>query len=469
MNPLEWARTGENLPLGGTLQEMLANRPDWQIWRTDSGYALIVSPELHSFWLEGGFLEPGVFLPISSGAYATETDRLGFVSSAEAGPVPQTISRAEGVLRSFLTARSAFGTQVRLVHALYVSSLPYVLPVGSGADTQEDKYTLGRWLTGGMNVPFTDEERMLRYAPALTLSLYREMLSLLGWQAEAPQKLAAYEPAKDTSFSSAVLSRVSPKRDQPFTLAGRPELERFLREQVLDIIDKEEAYRRMGIGFPGPTLLVGPPGCGKTYAVQKLAEYLGWPVFEVNASSIASMYIHETGRLIAQLFKQAEENAPAIVVIDEMEAYLSSRGGDGYGGIAHTEEMAEFLRVMPSLPEKHILLFGMTNMPDRIDPAILRKGRFDHVIQLEMATREEMAEVLMKQLCNVPTEQGIDYLQIGGRLAGRPISDAVYVSREAGRLAVLNGQERIDGDLLLKACGNLSLEGQKDKRLVGFR
>ena len=469
---MDWTdalREGEQLPGGSLLRERLARRADWQIWQTDSGSALAVSKELLDTWLDASLLEPGVFLPLPGGAFAAETDGTGFISSAEAGPFPKTLSQTEGVARAFALSRSGLGGQARLRHALYLSSIPHLLPVGAGADREDDPYTLGRWLADGVNLPFTDEERMSRYAPALTPSLYRELLALLGWRAEAPERLKDYEASRDLPLRAPVLPRTAPERDGPFELAGRPALTKFFREQVLDIIDHEEAYRRMGIGFPGPTLLIGPPGCGKTYAVQRLAEYLGWPVFEVNSSSIASMYIHETGRLIARLFEQAAENAPSVVVIDEMEAYLSARGGEGYGGIAHTEEMAEFLRALPLLPQKRVLLFGMTNLPGRIDEAILRKGRFDHVIRVEMATREEMAAVLRAQLKDIPVGRDVDYDAIGGLLAGRPISDAVYAAREAGRLAVVNGRERIDGELLRRACASLSAGGAADRRPMGFR
>ena len=84
-----------------------------------------------------------------------------------------------------------------------------------------------------------------------------------------------------------------------FKLPGRPELESFLNEHVIDIVRNAERYKALGIGFPSAIILHGPPGCGKTFAVEKLVEFLGWPSFQIDASSIGSPYIHETSRKVA--------------------------------------------------------------------------------------------------------------------------------------------------------------------------
>lgn len=95
--------------------------------------------------------------------------------------------------------------------------------------------------------------------------------------------------------------------------------------RVALIVADEERYAAMGIGFPGGIILEGPTGCGKTYAVERLAEHLGWPSFSIEASSVASPYIHETSRKVAEIFSEAMKAAPAVVIIDEMDAFLASR------------------------------------------------------------------------------------------------------------------------------------------------
>ena len=459
-------QAGDTLPGGSVLKERSARLGAWQIWRTDNGSALLASPELTRQWEEEGQTEPGIFLPLNESWFFLEEAHYGLISSAEAGPYPRTSQETAALAETFLRTRKAC-PDGHLGSALYVPRLPYLLLCGTGADRQEDPWTLGRWVAGGMNAPFTDWERMRTWAPGLTEDLYRTLLAGFGWQETAPEKLR--EPLRPSE--AAVLPASVPRgsrQEGEFSLPGRRELQTFFRERILDVIDREEEYRRMGILFPGPTLLYGPPGCGKTFAVERLAEYLGWPVFSVNAASIASSYIHETSRLIARLFEQAMDSAPSVVVMDEMEAYLSSRGGYGFSGTAHSEEMAEFLRLLPQLPEKRVLLFGMTNMPEEIDPAIKRKGRFDHILELSFPTRAELTELLSSLLKDIPKEKDLHLGDIAARLEGRAISDAAFVAKEAGRLAVVRHRQRIGQDLLEEACAALSGQKEYSKHRIGF-
>ena len=462
-------RPGDILPGGSVCGEKYARQGDWQIWQTQSGYALFVSAARADAWAEQGMAEPGIFLPYSEELRVAETDRFELISSSDFGPYPKTAGQTEALVKAFVQTRKLF-PEARLAHALYLPQLPFLLTFGSGNDAEQDPWTLGRWTAGGMNIPFTDRNRMRTWAPWITEGLYADLMRLLHWEETDPQPIRPASPP-EASVSAAVTGRREPRREGPFTLPGRAELERFFRERIIDVIEREEAYRRMGISFPGPTLLVGPPGCGKTYAVEKLTEYLGWPSYAVRAETIASSYLHETSRLISGLFRQAMENAPAVVIMDEMEAYLSSREGGGSYQQYHTEEMAEFLRVLPELPEKKVLLFGMTNMPDRIDEAIRRKGRFDHILKVEMPTEEELAVLMESLLKDIPKERGLDLGRIARKLEGRPISDAVYVVKEAGRLAVVGNKERIDDTLLRQAWEELENQGRERsfRRTIGFQ
>ena len=457
---------GDTLPGGSVLKERAARLGAWQIWRTENGSALLASPELVMRWEEEGQTERGIFLPVNEAWFVLEEENYGLISSAEAGPYPRTCRETASLAETFLRTRKAF-PDGHLGSALYVPRLPYLLLPGKGEDRQEDPWTLGRWISGGMNAPFTDRERMLSWAPGLTEDLYRTLLSGFGWKETPPEKLREPLRPSDPPAPPAAVPRGTRKEGE-FTLPGRRELQAFFRERILDVIDREEEYRRMGISFPGPTLLYGPPGCGKTFAVERLAEYLGWPVFSVNAASIASSYIHETSRLIARLFEQAMDSAPSVVIMDEMEAYLSRRGGIGFSNTAHTEEMAEFLRLLPLLPEKKVLLFGMTNMLQEIDPAIRRKGRFDHTLELGYPTREELTELLSSLLKDIPKEAGLRLEDIAARLEGRAISDAAFVAKEAGRLAVVRHRQRIGQDLLEEACAALTGQTGQSKKRIGF-
>ena len=462
----EWPKKGDQLPAGGTLRTRYAQDADWQIWTTDEGSALLVANALHEAWLDQGLLEPGVFLPLGTGSLCAEVRLPEFVSSAQDGPAPQSATQAFALASCLAHTRRAM-PDAHLSHALYLPLIPHLLPTAEGPDPERDPQTLGRWLTGGMDVPFTDRKRMIEWVPGMTEDTYNTLLGLLGWQETTPQRVRAIEP-RQIEVSAVATRRTTPHREGPFSLPGREQIERVFRERIIDVIDREDAYRRMGIGFPGPTLLVGPPGCGKTFAVEQLVEYLGWPSFEVSAGTIGSSYIHETSRLISQLFEQATENAPSIVVMDELEAFLSERASLGGGHQHRMEETAEFLRYLPELPKRRVLLFGMTNLPDLVDKAIMRKGRFDHVIEVGMPTQDEVTAILDSLLRDVPREGGLDLAPVAHRLVGRPVSDVAYVAKEAGRLAVTQGRDRIGSAQLHAACDDLMGGDTRRRRRIGF-
>ena len=213
----------------------------------------------------------------------------------------------------------------------------------------------------------------------------------------------------------------------------------------------------------------GPPGCGKTYAVERLVDYLGWPSFQIEASSVASPYIHETSKKVAEVFDKAMENAPSVLVVDEMEAFLSERQS-GISGQHHVEEVAEFLRRIPEAIKNRVLIIAMTNKIEMIDAAILRRGRFDHVVKVGMASEEEVHALLTKLVNDVPCENDIDVAQLAKRLAGRPLSDVAFAVREAARLAARAGRDKLDQSNLMLAIDGTPLRSNDEvaSRKIGF-
>ena len=163
------------------------------------------------------------------------------------------------------------------------------------------------------------------------------------------------------------------------------------------------------------------------------------------------------------------ENSPAIIVIDEMESFLADRE-IGSGSSAHrVEEVAEFLRKIPEAIKNNVIVIGMTNRIEMIDPAILRRGRFDHVIEVPMATEEEVFSLLSKLLSERPCADALDIKVIAKKLSGRPLSDVSFVVREASRLTAKAGNKSIDNDSLQKALEVTTTRGKiENKRKFGF-
>ena len=258
----------------------------------------------------------------------------------------------------------------------------------------------------------------------------------------------------------------SPK---PFELPGRPELEDSSTSMSIDIIRNKERYKALGVGFPSAVVLHGPPGCGKTFAVDQLVEYLGWPSFQIDASSVASPYIHETSKKVADMFDKAMQNAPSVLVIDEMEAFLADRESGGGGSHHRVEEVAEFLRRIPEAAKNEVLIVAMTNRVEMIDSAIMRRGRFDHVIKVDYANADEVLALLDKLLATLPTDKTVDTGPLAKKLAGRPLSDVAFVVREGARLAARAGEDRLGQEFLLAALEDTpSRTEEGSSRRIGF-
>lgn len=345
--------------------------------------------------------------------------------------------------------------------AIYDEAGKRLIPFPDPALPLRDKADiLGRYLTGGIEVRGDDIMALERILPKIDADDLEAIVTAAGLTPKTPVRSG--KPARHASGSR---PKILSKAIGPFDLPGRPALADFFNEHVIDVVADEERYTALGIGFPGGIILEGPTGCGKTFAVERLIEHLGWPSFNIEASSVASPYIHETSRKVAQVFADAVKVAPPVIVIDEMDAFLSSREAGSHQH--HVEEVAEFLRRIPEAAKNRVLVIGMTNQVDAIDPAILRRGRFDHVIHVDHAGREEVAALLVALLADVPNDIK-DVAGLAVALAGRPLSDVSFVVREAARLTARGKKERIGPDEIARALAKSPSRDADDQRRIGF-
>lgn len=256
----------------------------------------------------------------------------------------------------------------------------------------------------------------------------------------------------------------------PFVLPGAEKLETFFNEQVVDIVNHVEEYNAMGISFPRPFILEGPPGCGKTYAVERLAEHLGWKTYRITSGTIGSKFVHETAQKTEEIFEEAKKNAPALVIIDEMDAFMPNRAHVSSGNDHQVEEVDCFLKCLQTAAENKVLVVGMTNLISSIDPAVLRTGRMGTHINVGMPTRESVEAVLRGAVEKRPHEENLPYAAMAGQLLNRPLSDVTYVAEEAAMLAVREGHSRItQADLeaaLLRLLTHTS--PKEERRSLGF-
>ncbi len=459
-----WFPIGFQLPEGGVTRRILFEGDGWQILETYDGRALVVVDALMQRWREAGLVEAGApfeFAGISYWSLLSPADLT--LSPVYNSKSPQNNHEAKAFAVAMQATRK-IDPESSLQDALYVERLSRVLPTYSIIAAADDAHVLGYWLTGGAHVSVDQFRRLKQMLSWLSDAELKTIVQSAGFDVKS---LRSNDSARSTAIEQdgePVLSKVS--AGGVFTLAGRPQLEHFFNEHVVDIIQNRERYQQLGIGFPGAIALYGPPGCGKTFAVEELIEFLGWPSYRIDASSVASPYIHETSKKVANVFDSAIENAPAILVIDEMEAFLADREmGSGHHRV---EEVAEFLRRIPEASKHDVLVIAMTNRIEMIDSAIMRRGRFDHVISVDYASEAEVLALLEKLILSLPHEEDVDIAPLAKKLARRPLSDVVFVAREGGRLAARSGSDRLNQQSLLQALQATPARDGENTRRIGF-
>lgn len=450
------------------IRNLIFANDTWQIYKTNNNKNLLVSRQpLVDKWVDQGLLNPEVFFKCDFGG-----DNFSCLLSSERfllAPLSYKFFEVDKV-SALAFAKSLRETRnilkdVPLDDAIYVEQYARLLPVAelSGGHV-DDSLLLGTWLTGGVAVPTTSIRRLKSLTANFSKQDLEDIIDASGIEQKVLDGQVDSEAAFLDDFGTKKHSAVKPTK---FSLPGATYLENFFHENVIDIVQNAERYESLGIGFPSPIILYGKPGTGKTYAVEKLAEFLDWPVYSINSSSIGSPYIHQTGQKIAEVFNKAFDTSPSIVIIDEMEAYLSKREG---AQDFKVEEVGEFLRLIPEAPKNKVLVVGMTNLLENIDPAILRTGRFDHKIEVRMPTAEDIKSMLDTALAKLPKEDGLVLDKVIEALTDRPRSDVAFVVKEAARLTAFRGKDKISQieiDDALQARALKSTE-DKPKRRIGF-
>ena len=443
-----WLPRGFTPKAGTVLQRCLLAEDRWQIYDTpNNGRVLVAEAGLAAQWGEDGLLTGSEQDDFSYGSqrYALVLGGRGYrLEPVDDAETPDDFTDCQAFVAAVAETRKLL-PDAGFHDAVYVERLSRLLPCYTPAPKTDDASLVGFWITGGVNVSLLSTRRMRSLAPWLKARQLNQLAVALNLAEPEIEEVDADTPAPERAAPQTRVSKSKVVEAQPlgeFHLPGRPILEAFFNEHVIDLIRNEERYKALGITFPGAVLLHGPPGCGKTFAVEKLVEHLDWPFFSIDSGSIGSPFIHETGKKIAEAFAQASKVAPAVVVIDEIDAYLSARDNVA-GGQHRVEEVAEFLRSIPKAAEDKVLVIGMTNRLDSLDPAVVRRGRFDHILEVGMPSEVEVHSLLTAKLTDLPTEGDIDIAAMAKALAGRPLSDVGFIIREACRLAAKSGASQV--------------------------
>jgi len=218
-------------------------------------------------------------------------------------------------------------------------------------------------------------------------------------------------------------------------VAGMSDLKKQLDVDVIQSLRQIEKYQKYGIEPLNGILLYGPPGCGKTFIARCLAEEIGYSYFEIKPSDLASVYIHGTQEKIAKLFKEAEQEKPSLIFIDEIDAVLPNRN-EGNLNHHHLSEVNEFLAQISNCNEKGIIIIGATNRPKAIDSAMLRTGRLEKHIYIGFPDFNARLDMLKQYIENRPFSEDLDLFNVAILTVGYTSSDLKYIVNETAKMAL---------------------------------
>lgn len=253
-------------------------------------------------------------------------------------------------------------------------------------------------------------------------------------------------------------------------VAGMDELKNQLERDIIWPLQNEEMRQKFKISIPNGILLYGPPGCGKTFIAQKLAEEINFTFIAVKHSDVSSPYIHGGVGKIAAIFEKAISKAPAVVFIDEIEGILPKRDELGSNQSYKVEEINEFLQHLNNAAEKNILVIGATNYIHIIDDAVLRSGRFDKKFLVYAPDLSARISLFEMYLDGVPLDRNVNFSSLARICDGYSCSDIKLICENARRDAAYSGLNTITKDLLENIISNTtpSINSEKNTNKIGF-
>ena len=226
-------------------------------------------------------------------------------------------------------------------------------------------------------------------------------------------------------------------------VAGEDEAKELLTE-IVDFLHNPAKYKEIGASMPKGALLVGPPGTGKTLLAKAVAGEAEVPFFSISGSEFVEMFIRMGAAKVRDLFKQANEKAPCIVFIDEIDTIGKKRDGSGMGGGNDEREQTlnQLLTEMDGFDgSKGVVILAATNRPDSLDPALLRPGRFDRRIPVELPDLQGREEILKVHAKKIKIADSVRFDEIAKAAVGASGAELANIVNEAALRAVRDGRK----------------------------
>ena len=223
-------------------------------------------------------------------------------------------------------------------------------------------------------------------------------------------------------------------------VAGEDEAKENLTE-IVDYLHNPDKYREIGASMPKGILLVGPPGTGKTMLAKAVAGEANVPFFSMSGSEFVEMFVGMGASKVRDLFRQAKEKAPCIVFIDEIDTIGKKRDGNIGGNDEREQTLNQLLTEMDGFDgSKGVVILAATNRPDSLDPALLRPGRFDRRIPVELPDLQGREEILKVHAKKIKIADNVDFSAIAKAAAGASGAELANIVNEAALRAVRDGR-----------------------------
>ena len=261
-------------------------------------------------------------------------------------------------------------------------------------------------------------------------------------------------------------------------VAGEEEAKDALKE-IVDFLEHPDKYAGIGAKLPKGALLVGPPGTGKTLLAKAVAGEAKVPFFSISGSEFVEMFVGMGAAKVRDLFKQANEKAPCIVFIDEIDTIGKKR--DGAGAIGGNDEREQTLNQLLTEMDgfdgkKGVVILAATNRPESLDPALLRPGRFDRRVPVELPDLQGREAILRVHAKDVKCEDGIDLKEIARATSGASGAELANIINEAALRAVRLGRKSVNQEDLMESVETViagyqrknAVMSEQEKRIVSY-
>ena len=264
--------------------------------------------------------------------------------------------------------------------------------------------------------------------------------------------VTVYEPDEDTKTFADV--------------AGQEEAKESLTE-VIDFLNQPEKYEKVGARSPKGVLLVGPPGTGKTLMAKAVAGEASVPFFAISGSEFVEMFVGRGAAKVRELFEQAEKHAPCIVFIDEIDTIGKSRDNQMGSNDEREQTLNQLLTEMDGFEgNQGVVILAATNRPEVLDPALLRPGRFDRQVPMELPDLKGREDILKVHLRDVVTAEDIDHNLIARMTSGASGAQVANIVNEAAIRTVRDNREKVTTEDLVASIETVIAGAEKKNAIL---